>query len=251
MTLGIGKYKLHVGKVMPTNNFGDLKIIRMGETMSDIEIMFLATGNTKVVKQSSLVRGQVKDKLFGVGFNSYGKYSAKSKHCYDTWKSMILRAYSPQYLNEHHTYRDVFVAEEWHDYQTFAEWYYKQPFKGEGYNIDKDLLLKGNKVYSTISCCFIPQEINKAIVIRSGFRGYGYHKRDNVYETSHRGNYLGSSRDYSLKDLQVLYLASLHKHIDKLAYTFKSKITQEVYNELLNYKLYIDKEGCVSRCLWK
>jgi hypothetical protein len=52
----------------------------------------------------------------------------------------------------------VEVCKEWHNYQTFAEWYYK--YHIEGYRLDKDLKVMGTKVYSPETCTFIPVELN-------------------------------------------------------------------------------------------
>ena len=50
------------------------------------------------------------------------------------------------------------------DFQSFANWSVQQVGYGvPGYQLDKDLLVKGNKVYSPENCCFLPGEINSAI----------------------------------------------------------------------------------------
>ena len=42
---------------------------------------------------------------------------------------------------------------------------------GNPFQLDKDLLIKGNKVYSEDSCIFIPKEINILLVKREALRG--------------------------------------------------------------------------------
>ena len=112
-----------------------------------------------------------KRKVYGVGFNSGGVYSimdspnVKSK-CYNVWKDMLRRGYSKSYKDKRPTYKDVTVCEGWHDYQSFATWFYNN-YK-DGYQLDKDLVEKGNKVYCPEYCRFIPQDLNSLLVNRVG-----------------------------------------------------------------------------------
>jgi hypothetical protein len=69
-------------------------------------------------------------------------------------------------MNKHITYQDVFVCEEWHNFQVFAKWFYENYYKilGEIMNLDKDIIKKGNKIYGPEYCAFVPQTINKLLV---------------------------------------------------------------------------------------
>lgn len=47
------------------------------------------------------------------------------------------------------------------DFQYFAEWCNSQiGFKVNSYQMDKDILVAGNKVYSPLNCVFIPKDLN-------------------------------------------------------------------------------------------
>ena len=68
------------------------------------------------------------------------------------------------------SYKGVEVCEEWYNFQNFAEWCETQKFlnakdvKGKSYQLDKDILVKGNKIYSPDTCCFVPPEINSLFI---------------------------------------------------------------------------------------
>src|SRR5690554_6524483 len=77
---------------------------------------------------------------------------------------MMKRSYDTKYHAEKPTYRDVTVCKEWHNFQNFAEWFHEQPNAGtKGFELDKDLLIIGNKQYSPNSCSFTPSAVNSLI----------------------------------------------------------------------------------------
>lgn len=99
----------------------------------------------------------MKATVYGVGFNSSGafKSSEKGAHTkvYATWKSMLMRCYSEKYHVKFPTYIDCIVCDEWLDFQIFAEWFASNYIKGM--QIDKDIRVSGNKIYSPEFCLFV------------------------------------------------------------------------------------------------
>lgn len=70
------------------------------------------------------------------------------------------------------TYKDCEVSENFKSYEYFYEWCNKQiGFGNEYWQLDKDLLIKGNKVYSENTCHFIPKEINLVLTKSDKKRG--------------------------------------------------------------------------------
>lgn len=139
-------------------------------------IMFYDEFNTELNVTKSSIKKGVKypyyPSVIGVGFYGIGDYKAKigKKHtlAYQTWRDMLRRCYTESYKLKHPTYANVVVCKEWHNFQNFAEWFYinypKNVKNSElTYNLDKDLLQSGvvDKVYSSSTCCFIPQNVNK------------------------------------------------------------------------------------------
>jgi hypothetical protein len=111
----------------------------------------------------------------GVGYIGYGDYSVteNGKHTdsYTRWKNCLNRAYK----DRGKSYIDVSVCEEWHNYQNFAKWYDENYYevKDEIMCLDKDILIKNNKIYSPNSCIFVPNRINLLFVKNKDYRN-GY-----------------------------------------------------------------------------
>lgn len=243
-----GKYGVFIGKEFKSNLSGIATIIDMDDkVLANFLVKFHDTGNIILVRQiGQLSSGSFLDKKYGVGFNSKHTYPAKYSTCFDKWSRMLQRAYNGDYKNSHNTYNNVEVDKKWHDYQNFAEWYFRQVGNTKyKFDLDKDLLCIGNKTYSEKYCCLLPQEINIALVER-GNRGYIYHKRDKVYESSYRGKYLGRSCDYSVEQLQNMYLNERNLHIKNLANKYRGIISSRAYNSLINLRFGI-VDGFVVR----
>lgn len=247
---GRGKYNIHIGQVWKTNYYGDVEIIGLNNKYSEnIHIRFINTGNETHTEMSSLVRGQVKDRLFGVGYNSKTVYGTTGKYrvCHGHWNTMLVRAYCPEYEKEHPTYADVRVCDSWHDYQNFAEWYFKQEYRKKSFQLDKDLLVIGNKVYSEATCCFLPQDVNKAICIREFCKGYSYHHRDDAYEAFYRQDYLGRSTNYSIQELQNLYVNARNNYVRGLSVMHSSVLPISMLESIGNYTCEVSQDGFIRR----
>ncbi len=104
--------------------------------------------------------------VFGRGYCGIGKYRTRinGKHtvAYIKWYNMFYRCYSDEYHKKSPSYTECSVDERWYNFQVFAEWF--EDKYSSGYQLDKDLLLKGNKIYSPETCCLIPKEINISIM---------------------------------------------------------------------------------------
>ena len=107
------------------------------------------------------------DVEFSVHPNIEGK---QLKHkAYQIWASMLQRAYSDKYKEKYHTYLDVIVHPDWHIFSNFLVWFNNNYI--EGWQLDKDILVKDNKVYSPDTCIFLPSEINLFITLSNNSRG--------------------------------------------------------------------------------
>ena len=108
-------------------------------------------------KETIIVNGKQKQKLVWI--------------CpfYQAWKAMLDRCYSNKLQEQQPTYIGCSVAEEWKTFSNFRAWMAKQDF--EGMQLDKDLLIEGNKVYSPETCVFVTREVNMFTIDRGNDRG--------------------------------------------------------------------------------
>jgi len=156
-----------IGKTFKTNSGHCFKIIRY-EDSNNVAIQF-DCGNTQISRWSHITAGLVKypnhKTNCSIGFIGFGKYSSVHNiDAYRCWDRMLARSYRTGYKG----YEGCVVCDEWHNFQNFAEWYYKQPNhsnkdrNGKSYCLDKDIFGNG-KLYSPDNCCFVPESLNKIL----------------------------------------------------------------------------------------
>lgn len=187
--------------------------------------------------------------IFGVGYNSKGKYRAyengKRTKCYDAWHNMMRRCYSPKFHEKQPTYIGCEVVEKWHDYQVFAEWYHNNYYEvgNEVMCLDKDILVKGNKIYSPDDCVFAPNNINMLFVKRQRQRGdlpIGVHECKNGYIAQCAD---GSGKQIPLGTFDTPHEAFLMYKLNKelliqgVANEYKNRIPTKLYNALMEYEV--------------
>jgi len=88
---------------------------------------------------------------------------------YDVWHNMFRRAYCPKLHAKHLTYLGVTVCEEWHSFMAFRAWMMTQDWEGK--QLDKDIIVPGNKVYSPATCVFVSSQINTLLIDSAATRG--------------------------------------------------------------------------------
>ena len=88
---------------------------------------------------------------------------------YLVWVSMLNRCYSELVHETHPSYKDCFVCDEWLTFSKFRMWMEQQDWQGK--QLDKDLLVEGNMVYSPDTCVFVHVKINNFIINRNRGRG--------------------------------------------------------------------------------
>ena len=251
-------YKDCVGKVFKSLNSGEFKILKYDDARN-VEIQFLKTGFETVVELGNIRNGKVKDpyvpSVYGVGVVGT-KYPITVDDVitkeYMLWRDMLQRCYSDTYKKKNPTYEGCEVSDNFKYYEYFYEWCHKQigfDVEGNGnpFQLDKDLLIKGNKVYSENVCVFVPTEINSLLVKREASRGnhligVHYHKRNKVFvarvnKSKGGSEYLGSFN--TEVEAFKAYKQAKESFIKEQANKWKDQIDERAYNALMNYTVEI------------
>lgn len=84
---------------------------------------------------------------------------------YFIWKAMLSRCYSDAYQKRYPAYVGCSVHNDWLKYSKFKTWYDStyNIHNGMKYQLDKDILVQGNKIYSDTTCCWVTGDINKLL----------------------------------------------------------------------------------------
>ncbi len=121
--------------------------------------------------------GEIERTVYGIGYLGSGRNiafaSGKPSKSYSTWSNMLKRCYCEASLIARPTYAGCYVCDEWHNFQNFAEWFDTNYV--EGFHLDKDTLVDGNKIYSPATCVFISHADNN---IKARAKSYKLEHKD-------------------------------------------------------------------------
>lgn len=212
----------------------------------DCDVQFENGLIIKNKEYQELTRGCIKNpyhlSVCGQGYIGVGKYTENSStKMGKKWRSIFQRSYSEKLYINNPTYHDVTVCEEWKCFQNFGEWY-ENNWKPHmvGWHLDKDVLIKGNKIYSPETCCFVPIEINSLLISCKARRGelpIGVSKKGNKFYSILTLN--GKHVYNTIEEAFQVYKEAKEDKIKKVANKWRGKITEKCYNALMNYKVEI------------
>lgn len=173
---------------------------------------------------------------------------------YNAWKTMLVRCFDKEYKEKHPTYANATCCDEWLLFENFYEWLHSQPnfdkwLNNNGWNLDKDIIVKRNKLYSPETCCLVPNNVNKLFVKGEALRGdcpIGVCKNDYGYGAychnpiTNKQEFLGY---HSTKSRAFLAYKKrkemIIKQVAQEEYN-KGSITRECYEAMMKYEVEID-----------
>jgi hypothetical protein len=149
--------------------------------------------------------------IYGVGINDAdyvvkkttyknGKYEVLWQ-CpfYQKWIGIIKRCFDKNYHKRFPTYSKCTICDEWVYFSKFKSWMETQDWEGK--ELDKDIILENNKIYSPSTCCFLDKNINLVIATsrknKSCMTGVVFNKIKRKFEArcsnpfSEKDDYLG------------------------------------------------------------
>ena len=253
-------YTHRVGETITTKE-GYLATIVAYTVSTDIEVIFNDEQNTKIKTryeqfQKQNICNPNHRSVYGVGYMGVGKYGStnldgKKTKRYETWCNMMKRCYSERYQQKRPTYVGCTVCEEWHNFQNFAKWYEENYYEvdGEQMHLDKDILVKGNKVYSPESCVFVPKIINSLFTKRQRGRGElpigitlgkGANKYIAYCNNSVLKKQVKLGRFPHIEEAFLRYKTYKENHIKEVANRYINKIPNNLYDAMMNYEVNIN-----------
>ena len=189
--------------------------------------------------------------VYGVGVNDWaGAVKVDGKHImeYDLWKGMLRRCFSEKFKQRRPTYKDVTCSKEWLLIASFIEDVSKMKgYDLEGWQLDKDILVKGNKLYSKDTCCFVPHEVNSLLVKCDKARGewpvgVSFDKSRRMFMASLSIN--GKMKHLGLfptaEEAFQAYKLAKEDQIKVVAEKWKDQLDERVYQALLKYTVSVD-----------
>lgn len=189
--------------------------------------------------------------VYGVGVND-GEYLTTIKgnatQEYALWCGMLERVMSVEYLKKYPSYLGCSISYNFKYYSYFHQWCQRQiSFGLAGWVLDKDLLVKGNKVYSEENCVFIPAKINSTLINAKAVRGnlpvgVTLDKRTNRYRAMVSLGDLGRKHLGLFKSAEEAFLAykqAKEAYILTLAEKYKSYLDPRAYQALKTYQVEI------------
>ena len=243
------KSKLYYeGKVFPTRDFGDVVVLDYVNGHK-VLVKFLETGYETFTSTGHIKEGAIKDKLSptvcGVGIlgDIKEKLEGTDFFAYRAWVGMIERCYSDSNPCHRKTYAGCTVTDNFRYFPYFKDWCNNQiGFGNKGWQLDKDILVKGNKVYGEDTCCFVPPAINGLLIKSNKTRGnfalgVDYEKSVKKFRARCGNKHLGLFNT----ELEAFYAYKQAKetYIKEVANKWKDQIDPRVYNALMKYEVEI------------
>lgn len=255
-----GKIPEDIDKLFTTNQGCKIKIIEFNSAIS-VKVEFqdeykaTAFATMQNIREGSVSNPYHKS-LMGVAF--YGEPEGTYDECRNLlpiWRSMYARAgpkRSKNFLKKRARYQECSIEASWNNFANFYAWAKEQKGHDLGFELDKDILYKGNKIYSAHTCCFVPAIINTVLLINPGSRNktpVGVRVKDRGIN----GDYIGVSimdpinkkpltkwGFESVEDAFNWYKLNKERFVKELADLYKDQIEDKVYNALMNYTVNIN-----------
>jgi len=263
----IGNNRKIMSKNQAKERLGESNINNNGYSMTIIEYVSATnivvqfndkySANVRGVEYAAFKDGRVKNpyrkSVLNIGYAGVGKHksrdsNSKKTRAYNVWRGMLGRCYDKNVQKKHMSYIGCTVCDEWHNYQNFSEWFCNNYYEieNEEVEIDKDILIKGNKVYSPETCIFAPKKLNDIIISHLSRRGelpigvqYTYNKKKFKVSYSDSGDVIHFGSYITIKEAFNVYKTEKEKFIKEVADRYKNRIPELLYNAMYRYKIEI------------
>lgn len=251
-----------LGETRPNYQNCLMKIVKYNKAI-DIIVEFQDEYKAKVhTNYKAFIDGGVKNPYFpvtcGVGIIG-SKYSSRENGRqtkeYTAWQDMLKRCFDEKTKGIRPTYQNVTCCNEWLLYENFYEWLHSQKnfdkwLNGSRWALDKDIINKGNKIYSPETCCLVPHNVNQLFVKSNSIRGILP-----IGITMNNGKFMAQCNNPFTKEKSInlgiyrtveqafqaykTYKENIIKQMAKIEFN-KGNITRKCYEAMMSYEVEID-----------
>lgn len=170
----------------------------------------------------------------------------KVKKSFNAWRQMIHRCYNQKVIKNAPTYQNCTVCDEWLYYSNFESWWNENYYEIDNQRmcVDKDILIKGNKVYSPQTCLIVPHAINLLFIKCNASRGdlpvgVSHFRRDDKYAATisedGKQHFLGLFN--TPEEAFASYKQAKEQYIKSVADLYKDKIPERLYEALYKWEV--------------
>lgn len=246
--------KDRVGESVSTK-YGETGIIIKYNNSLDIEVeMSSLNGVSKINTQyshfkSGKIRSKFATTVYGIGCLGDTYKDVHQIKSYKHWSKMLQRCYSPIYQEKQPTYKNCTVDKQWHNFTTFNDWFNKNYYEveDEDMQLDKDILIKGNKTYGENTCIFVPRRVNSLFTKRESKRNslpIGVYFNNSVKKLSVCcGDGFGKNTNLGECNTPtegfLMYKRYKESVIKLIADSYNGKIPMNLYSAMINYEVEI------------
>ena len=187
--------------------------------------------------------------MYGVGYHGI-LYTNSNEESYKRWHWIMNRCYSNAIHELQPEYKECTVCEEWKNYSNFKLWYEQYIVEirmfDEAFELDKDILIKGNTVYSPETVCFVPKMINSLFTNGKKNRGdyplgvyFDKDKKKYVANMSFVGKNIKLGAYETVEAAFTRYKEYKEDFIKDIAEQHKDKIPDKIYQAMMNWQIEI------------
>ena len=190
----------------------------------------------------------------GIIGNKYSVWkNGKPTKEYSIWATMLKRCFYKNLKDSQPTYKDVTCCDEWLLFENFYDWLhsqgnFKQWKNNKRYALDKDIIIKNNKIYSPETCCVVPQNVNCLFLKREADRGdlpIGVRRNGNLFSACCHNPFTNKTERLGIYQTiddafqaYKRYKEYLIKQVAQIEFE-SGNITKRCYQAMINYKVEI------------
>ena len=257
-----GNEAIYIGGIPDLSKLGEIRNNNKGTPMKivayrssdDIDVQFLddfyyiKEHQAYVNFKNGTIKNPYDRTVLDIGYLGVGKHKIQypetktNTKIYMSWKNMLDRCYYEKHKERNPSYYNTStVCNDWHNFQTFADWYEEHEYHigDERLHLDKDIKYPGNTVYSPQTCILVPQRINMMFVNKSNNRGLpnGITKGTKGYYVKYNHEKLGVYP--TIEDAYYVQTQKKKEAIIQLANEYKNIIPKYIYDIVVSYEFDI------------